>query len=197
MRIISGSITLLMMVLMLVVGCSTVDADECWPNTSGGFGGGGTIPSGAGVGATTSGDFISPPPKEPLDSGGNPNPNPCMAGNVSYFNPGNFPFTTIVADDGTGKAGGWQETTTSLIFIYGYDIVTCEVRIGMPLRPEKMGKISASTAAVYSSNVANAAAGEVWPTDLPPGIFCIEFKKHMESQFKEQYPQLGAQMLSP
>src|SRR4051812_1950789 len=59
---------------MLVIGCSTVDPDECWPNTSGGFGGGGTIPIGAGVGATTSGDFLSPPPEGPLDHSGEPNP---------------------------------------------------------------------------------------------------------------------------
>jgi hypothetical protein len=45
----------------LVLGCNTVSPDECWVNTSGGFGGGGTIPIGAGVGAT-SGDFPSPPP---------------------------------------------------------------------------------------------------------------------------------------
>lgn len=61
----------------LVLGCTTVDPDECWPNTSGGFGGSGTIPIGAGVGATSSGDFLSPPPYDPLDNGGAPN-NPCV-----------------------------------------------------------------------------------------------------------------------
>jgi len=44
---------------VLLVACNTVDPSECWPNTSGGFGGGGTIPIGAGVGATSSGDFIT------------------------------------------------------------------------------------------------------------------------------------------
>jgi hypothetical protein len=60
-------------VVVLVTGCTTVDPSECWPNTSGGLGGGGPIPIGAGVGAT-SGDFLSPPPKGPLDYGGTPNP---------------------------------------------------------------------------------------------------------------------------
>lgn len=60
----------------LVLGCNTVSPDECWINTSGGFGGGGTIPIGAGVGAT-SGDFPSPPPRRPLDFGDAPNP--CIA----------------------------------------------------------------------------------------------------------------------
>ena len=62
-----------LLVLTLVTGCNTVDPSECWPNTSGGFGGSGTIPIGAGVGAT-SGDFASPPPPGPLDYGGTPNP---------------------------------------------------------------------------------------------------------------------------
>ena len=60
-----------------VLGCTTVDPDQCWPNTSGGFGGSGTIPIGAGVGATSSGDFLSPPPHDPLDNGDAPD-NPCV-----------------------------------------------------------------------------------------------------------------------
>jgi hypothetical protein len=59
--------------MTLVIGCNTVDPSECWPNTSGGFGGSGTIPIGAGVGVT-SGDFLSPPRKHPLDNSGTPNP---------------------------------------------------------------------------------------------------------------------------
>ena len=58
----------------LAAACNTVDPGECWPNTSGGFGGGGTIPIGAGVGATSSGDFISPPPYDPLGDGDGANP---------------------------------------------------------------------------------------------------------------------------
>lgn len=52
MHLFSGSIAVLLLV-MLATGCSTVSPDECWPNTSGGFGGSGTIPVGAGVGATS------------------------------------------------------------------------------------------------------------------------------------------------
>ncbi len=67
MRFFTGSLALLMLVL-LVMGCNTVSPDECWPNTSGGFGGSGTIPIGAGVGATSSGGDSDSP------SGGTPNP---------------------------------------------------------------------------------------------------------------------------
>jgi hypothetical protein len=61
---------------MLAIGCLTVDADECWVNTSGGLGGSKPIPIGAGVGATTGGDF-SEPPRGPLDNGEAPD-NPCV-----------------------------------------------------------------------------------------------------------------------
>jgi len=66
MRLFSCSIAALVLVV-LAIGCSTVSPDECWPNTSGGFGGSGTIPIGAGVGATSGGDSDGP-------SGGTPNP---------------------------------------------------------------------------------------------------------------------------
>jgi hypothetical protein len=72
MRLIFGSIAALLLGI-LWIGCNTVSPDECWINTSGGFGGSGTIPIGAGVGAT-SGDFLSSPPRGPLDHGEAPNP---------------------------------------------------------------------------------------------------------------------------
>ena len=73
MRWLVGSIASLLLVT-LEIACSTVSPDECWVNTSGGFGGGGTIPIGAGVGATSGGDSDSPPPRGPLDASGTANP---------------------------------------------------------------------------------------------------------------------------
>ena len=71
MRLFFGSLTPLLLVLaLLVMGCTTVSPDECFVNTSGGFGGSGTIPIGAGVGAT-SGDYADPPPNGET-------PNPCV-----------------------------------------------------------------------------------------------------------------------
>ena len=70
MRLFSRSIAVLLLGLVLGVGCSTVSPDECWVNTSGGLGGSGTIPIGAGVGATSSGDFDTP---------NSETPNPCVA----------------------------------------------------------------------------------------------------------------------
>ena len=58
MRLFSGSLALLL-VVMLGIGCNTVSADECWVNTSGGFGGSGTIPIGAGVWLDIFGPYLS------------------------------------------------------------------------------------------------------------------------------------------
>jgi len=75
MRFIFGSIAALLMGI-LWMGCTTVSPDECWLTTSGGFGGSGTLPIGAGVGATSGGDPLEPP-RGPLDNKGDA-PNPCI-----------------------------------------------------------------------------------------------------------------------
>jgi hypothetical protein len=184
------------LVVMLVIGCNTVDPDECWPNTSGGFGGGGPIPIGAGVGATTSGDFISPPPGGPLAA--TATENPCVAmGSITIvaFSPSEFPFVTIVQDDGTGPAGGYQEARANLEFIKkrrgGASTWYCSLTIKMPLRTEFMGKISASRAADLSVEITEAVA-ENMDYNLPPGVFCIDFVPKVDAAFKSKYPLLGA-----
>jgi hypothetical protein len=69
---------------MLAVACTTVDPSECWVNTSGGFGGSGPIPIGAGVGVS-SGDFVSPR-RLPLGTG--TPPNPCVTNGGEMTTPG-------------------------------------------------------------------------------------------------------------
>jgi hypothetical protein len=93
MRSFSCSIAALVFVV-LAIGCSTVSPDECWPNTSGGFGGSGTIPIGAGVGATSSGG----------PSGGTPNP--CVAsGNTTTPTP-QMPATDYINCQARGLDAG-------------------------------------------------------------------------------------------
>jgi len=75
MRLLAFFSAALLAVVMLVVACNTADPNGCFVNTSGGFGGSGTIPIGAGVGVSSGGDLHSPPPVEPL---GNPPANPCV-----------------------------------------------------------------------------------------------------------------------
>ena len=111
MRFLVGSIAPLVLV-MLGSGCNTVSPDECWPNTSGGFGGSGTIPIGAGVGAT-SGDFASPP-RGPLDYGGDADPcivppTPCHAKCLADYE---------VASIACGKIGNEVEHKTCVETAY-------------------------------------------------------------------------------
>jgi hypothetical protein len=70
---------LALVMLMVPVACDTVDPDDCWPNTSGGFGGSGTIPIGAAVG---SGDYHPPPRYQPLGYPGGANPCVTMGGDT-------------------------------------------------------------------------------------------------------------------
>ncbi|MFO0759111.1 MAG: hypothetical protein U0359_21645 [Byssovorax sp.] len=223
----------------LVLACNTVDPDECWPNTSGGLGGGGTIPIGAGVGATSSGDFLTPPPYDPLGNGSGGAPyNPCVEpesqppksqppvscevpdlggdgatawactdtclskcpapGGALYvkFSPSDFPFVTTIKDDGKDLAGGYQEAKVNLMFtraIIPWSVVTwwCPFRIGMPLRTEKMGKISAKDAANYSVEITELVA-KTMDFSLPQGIFCEQYVPKVDMVLKSTYPKLGA-----
>lgn len=96
MRLLSSCSAALLALVTLMVACTTVDPSECWPNTSGGFGGSGTIPIGAPVGAS-SGDFASPR-FGPLGYGASANP--CVTPQGSPQNPpqspgGADPFTGV------------------------------------------------------------------------------------------------------
>lgn len=62
----------------------------------------------------------------------------------------------------------------------------------MPLRTEKLGKISPSKAATYSANTANEVAGEMWPPKVPPGIFCSKFREELGLRLNGKYPGLNA-----
>jgi len=193
MRALVGSIASLFM--MLVIGCNTVDPDECWVNTtSSGFVDDGPIPIGAGVGSTSSGDFGISPGAGPLAA---EEPNPCMAGRIVIFKPSEFPFVTTIPDDGTGPGGGWQVATPRLEFnsIHNQAGVVwfCTFNIEMPLRTEKMGKVSASRAADLSVEITEKVALDP-NTDysIPSGIFCSRFILNVDAAFASTYPFLGA-----
>jgi hypothetical protein len=209
MRLLASCSAALLALVMLVVACNTVDPSECWVNTSGGFGGSGTMPIGSGVGGS-SGDFISPPqpgplgygePANPCVSGGSDtaqpgSPAPSMGSVISYFRTSNFSFVTTVPDDGQDAGGGYQESTTFLTLADGLTTVySCRIHIGMPLRTLIYGSIPPFIAALYSTNVANAAAAALWPTASPQGVFCLAFKKEMGAVFAKLYPTLGASMM--
>jgi len=187
------------LLLTLVVGCTTVDPDECWVNTSGGFEDEQPIPIGAGVGATTGGDFLTPPAGEPLAA--EATENPCVAmGSVTVvsFSLSEFPFVTIVPDDGMAPAGGWQEAKANLEFIKkrrgGGSTWSCPITIGMPLRAEAYGKISAERAAGFSVDVTEDVAYGM-DFNIPPGTFCSKFVAGVRAMFPSKYPKLGERVM--
>ncbi|WP_437290104.1 hypothetical protein [Sorangium sp. So ce406] len=138
-------------------------------------------------------------PPDPCQQSGAPSMG-CTG--VKPIDPRAFNFVTIVAHDGT-VAGGWQEAKAHLVFAHNQEgDDACMVHIGMPLRTEVWGKISADRAASISADVANWSANEVYKKDggedLPPGIFCRTLKARMTEQFgSDYYKPLGARIQNP
>jgi hypothetical protein len=93
---------------------------------------------------------------------------------IGGFSPSLFAFTTLVADDGEGLAGGWQEATATLNFrdlSYTPNPKSwqCRIKVGMPIRstsngiilPEYAAQISAAKATNASSIVMHSQPE--WP----------------------------------
>lgn len=117
---------------------------------------------------------------------------------VSY-KPEDFPFRTIVRDDGEGLAGGWQAARADLPF---WHVVIphwpqrwrCALTVELPLRTEKVGRISSSRAAELSVEIAEDTA-RAMDYDLPSTLFCTTFIANMGRLFKFRYPTIGAKVL--
>ncbi|WP_437929046.1 hypothetical protein WMF37_07160 [Sorangium sp. So ce291] len=141
----------------------------------------------------------------PTASPTNP-PDPCQQSGAPSMgctgtkpiDPRVFNFVTTLAYDGTSVAGGWQEATAKLFF--GHNLegdAACVVIVGMPIRAKAWGMISAETAAIYSTDVANRCADYLYEDggrDLPPGIFCERHKGCMRERFPKYYEELGARV---
>jgi hypothetical protein len=118
---------------------------------------------------------------------------------IVNFSPSEFPFITTVQDDGTGKAGGYQEAKVNLEFIRiiastGIEAKWyCPFTIKMPLRTELIGKIPASIAATISVDVTESVARDMLESKVAPGIFCIQFVPAVDAAFKFKYKPYGAQ----
>ncbi|WP_437577704.1 hypothetical protein [Sorangium sp. So ce887] len=128
-------------------------------------------------------------------------PQPGMAHFVYVdFDPSDFPFVTIVQDDGTDKGGGWQQAKANLKFTHKFSGGTtewhCAITIKIPLRTELMGKIDPIRAASLSEEITEEVAN-VMDYNLPPGIFCKRFAIQVDAAFKSKYKGLGARVTSP
>ena len=114
------------------------------------------------------------------------------------FYPSDFPFVTVIKDDGKDPGGGWQEAKVNLMFtraVIPWSVVTwwCPFNIGMPFRAEIMGKISPSRAADLSVEITESV-GRGMDFSEPPGIFCSRFMGRVEKAFEDVYPKLGAKV---
>ncbi|WP_437745823.1 hypothetical protein WMF39_12840 [Sorangium sp. So ce1504] len=117
------------------------------------------------------------------------------------FDPSDFPFVTIVMDDGTGKGGGWQESRINLTFrrlTIPHEIKqwSCPLTIGMPIRTEIYGLIDPDRASSLSEEIMEEVANGM-DYHLPQGIFCKSFADKADAAFKSKYKRLGAKVTSP
>lgn len=201
----------LFMFVTVILGCSEVVPGTCYENPAGGAGGAGSMPIGAGVGASASGDYATEPPKGPLEHGDGDTysfcieDNPCVSrcptvAGVHHFSPNIFKFVTTIPDDGSSEPGGWQKASVSLSFNRWVGVLpeswTCpQITIGMPLRNKDQGTISAEMAASVSAELATEVSGVVMTDDIPQGIFCHKFKEEMTRRIGKRV--FGATFSSP
>ncbi|WP_437596127.1 hypothetical protein WMF28_26440 [Sorangium sp. So ce590] len=120
---------------------------------------------------------------------------------IVSFSRKDFPFGTIVKDDGKDEGGGWQEAKANLPFSKLHNLRpvrrwTCSFRVGMPLRTQRMGRIRPNRAAMLSIGIAEDVARRM-NYNLPEGIFCSRFIDEMRATFKSKYPRLGATVMRP
>lgn len=112
------------------------------------------------------------------------------------FKPVEFPFVTTIPDDGADKGAGWQAARANLKFtriVLPLKVIEwyCPFTVGMPLRTERRGVISATQAAIMSAAVANSVVATM-DFALPQGIFCHKFVEGMQVTFPIMYVGLGA-----
>src|SRR5262249_1571071 len=76
------------------------------------------------------------------------NPPLPLGGQRYRIDPREFKFHEVLADDGEGPSGGWQETDCVLIrflhvdYIKGIQYIDAPVKVGLPLRNRTQGKIT-------------------------------------------------------
>lgn len=113
------------------------------------------------------------------------------------FSSAAFNFVVIVADDGQGPAGGWQEASSDLKFVRWTHLApefwTCHVKVGMAIRTQKDGVVAPSYAAAISAAAATQVSAnlKLIDPDMQPGIFCSKLVPGMDAMLKTLYPSLN------
>ena len=70
--------------------------------------------------------------------------------------------------------------------------MTAPARQAVTKRPRPTWKIPASLAADYSVEITEGVAHSMLKSQVPQGIFCIQFVPTVDSAFTSKYPDLGA-----
>lgn len=128
---------------------------------------------------------------------GTPRPHSHHIG-IGSFSSSLFKFKNTQEDDGVGY--GWQVAEPTLKFADGRQdpaqAWSCTLNIGMPLRTDKLGKISADWAAGTSATVATSSSSIVMRSkdSWTPAAFCKAFKDEMLKLFKKDHEGLGARV---
>lgn len=172
---------------------------ECWvegedgaSSTSGAAGGS--------SGSSSSGDYGAAPPKKPQGDGST-QPPPPDCNSIGSYSSSLFKFKTTVADDGDDVGGGYQEATAPKVqFVDTRQSPPawwmCRVWVGMPLRTEMRGKISASRAADVTADVLTVASGLTMHSRSSwiQAAFCRALQDEMNGLFKKDpdYKGFGA-----
>lgn len=175
-----------------------ITVGQCWIDENGngepdpgepGAGGGPVVPPGG------TGDNGDEPGKEPQDASNSP---PCEL--IGSYDASLFKFAVVIADDGTGAAGGWQAATAKASFVDGRQDPpmgwSCNITVGMAIRSSTMGKISPEKAASLSADVLTAMASytmhsrEQWIASS----FCNQLATNMEKYFAKFYTGAGAKV---
>jgi hypothetical protein len=117
-----------------------------------------------------------------------------------------FPFVELLKDDGEGKGGGWQTADKTFSFLEANWFIPnyfwqCHIRIGMPIRSVKDGRVTPSRAALYSTEIANAVVDPLLDSRATwrnqGAVFCDELQDALQAMFKRRYPRVGARVSKP
>ncbi len=120
---------------------------------------------------------------------------------VGGYSAAAFPFVTIVPDDGTDVAGGWQAAVAMLSFYDGRgriipDAWSCQVFVGMPIRHTIHGVIIPPKAATVTAAAATDASRMVMHRQSKwlRATFCPAFAAELEAQLNMRMTRLGAKV---
>lgn len=143
------------------------------------------------------GDNAEAPTPEPQDA-----TDPPICNSIGSYSPTLFRFVTTLADDGQGKAGGYQEATAKIGFVDGRQDPpaswSCTITVGMAVRSSVLGVISPQSAASMTANVLTYSSSKTMHSrpEWLQALFCKALAAEMLEEFGEAYGGAGARVVA-